>query len=53
MSESGQDVKTDDTIADLSILRRPIKTSMSGLKEARKAYDNGTEEVCVLFSNVN
>lgn len=34
---------------DLSVLRKPIKTSMNGFSEARKAYDNGTEEVCSHF----
>lgn len=33
--------------SDLSILRKPIKTSMNGLNEARKAYEDGTDEVCV------
>lgn len=40
------DPNAKDTTADLSILRRPIKTSTSGLNEARKAYENGTDEVC-------
>lgn len=30
---------------DLSILRKPIKTSVNGLNEARKAYEDGTDEV--------
>lgn len=32
--------------SDLSILRKPIKTSVNGLNEARKAFEDGTEEVC-------
>lgn len=32
---------------DLSILRKPIKTSVNGLNEARKAYEDGTDEVCL------
>lgn len=31
---------------DLSILRKPIKTSVTGFNEARRAYEDGTEEVC-------
>lgn len=34
---------------DLSILRKPIKTSVIGLNEARKAYEDGTDEVCISF----
>lgn len=30
---------------DLSILRKPIQTSVTGFNEARKAYEDGTEEV--------
>lgn len=30
---------------DLSILRKPIKTSVNGFNEARKAYEDGTHEV--------
>lgn len=30
---------------DLSILRKPISTSITGFNEARKAYENGTDEV--------
>lgn len=30
---------------DLSVLRKPIKTSVSGLVEVQKAYENGTDEV--------
>lgn len=30
---------------DLSILRKPIKTSVTGFNEARRAYEDGTEEV--------
>lgn len=33
------------TGGDLSILRKPIKTSVTGFNEARKAYEDGTEEV--------
>lgn len=37
---------TEMVSSDLSILRKPIKTSVNGLNEARKAYEDGTEEVC-------
>lgn len=47
MSHNQLDTGADEATADLSILRRPIKTSMNGLNEARKAYENGTEEVCI------
>lgn len=30
---------------DLSILRKPIQTAITGFLEAIKAYENGTEEV--------
>lgn len=30
---------------DLSILRKPIKTSATGFNEARRAYEDGTQEV--------
>lgn len=30
---------------DLSILRKPITTGLTGFLEAKRAYDNGTEEV--------
>lgn len=36
---------TEKLSSDLSILRKPIKTSVNGLNEARKAYEDGTEEV--------
>ncbi|XP_031617793.1 uncharacterized protein LOC116337400 [Contarinia nasturtii] len=36
---------------DLSVLRKPIKTSINGLNEARKAFEDGTEEVRKLLSN--
>lgn len=47
MNSSQLETNVDDT-ADLSILRKPIKTSLRGLNEARKAYENGTDEVCVV-----
>lgn len=34
---------------DLSILRKPIQTSITGFSEVMKAYTNGTEEVIVFF----
>lgn len=37
---------TSTTGKDLSILRKPIKTTVTGFNEARKAYENGTQEVC-------
>lgn len=38
--------ETENVSNDLSILRKPIKTSVNGLNEARKAYEDGTDEVC-------
>lgn len=35
----------EPTGSDLSILRKPIQTSVTGFNEARKAYEDGTEEV--------
>lgn len=37
---------TETITSDLSILRKPIKTSVNGLNEARKAFEDGSEEVC-------
>lgn len=37
---------TEAMTSDLSILRKPIKTSVNGLNEARKAFEDGTDEVC-------
>lgn len=37
---------TEAVSNDLSILRKPIKTSVNGLNEAKKAYEDGTDEVC-------
>lgn len=36
---------TASTSGDLSVLRKPITTSVNGLNEARKAYEDGTDEV--------
>lgn len=36
---------TETASNDLSILRKPIKTSVNGLNEAKKAYEDGTDEV--------
>uniref|UniRef100_A0A1L8DCH8 C2H2-type domain-containing protein n=1 Tax=Nyssomyia neivai TaxID=330878 RepID=A0A1L8DCH8_9DIPT len=36
---------------DLSILRKPISTSITGFNEARKAYENGTDEMRQLLAN--
>lgn len=30
---------------DFSLIRKPIITSVTGFPEAKKAYDNGTDEV--------
>ena len=30
---------------DESLLRQPIRTSCAGFQEAKKAYENGTDEV--------
>lgn len=35
---------------DLSVLRKPILTALAGFLEAKRAYDNGTEEVRRLLS---
>lgn len=35
---------------DLSILRKPIQTSITGFHEAMKAYNDGTDEVIIFFS---
>lgn len=42
---------TEANVNDLSILRKPIKTSVHGLNEARQAFDDGTDEVC--FNKTN
>lgn len=42
---------TEGVTNDLSILRKPIKTSITGLNEARKAYEDGTEEIRKLLAN--
>ena len=34
---------------DLSILRKPINTSVTGFLEVKKAYDDGTDEVCLFY----
>lgn len=39
---------TETASNDLSILRKPIKTSVNGLNEAKKAYEDGTDEVSEL-----
>lgn len=36
---------TETASNDLSILRKPIKTSVNGVNEAKKAYEDGTDEV--------
>ncbi|XP_037029904.1 zinc finger protein 800 [Bradysia coprophila] len=38
-------------IRDLSILQKPIQTSITGFKEVVKAYKDGTEEIKLLLSN--
>lgn len=40
-----------ESTIDHSILRKPIKTSVAGLIEARKAFDDGTDEVSVAFDS--
>lgn len=47
ISTSSLHSDTETVSSDLSILRKPIKTSVNGLLEARKAYDDGTDEVCI------
>lgn len=41
---------TETVSNDLSILRKPIKTSVNGLNEAKKAYEDGTDEVSDFLS---
>ncbi|GAB0092813.1 hypothetical protein DMENIID0001_078490 [Sergentomyia squamirostris] len=49
MNEDGAENSHD--CLDLSILRKPITTSINGFSEVRKAYDNGTDEIRQLLTN--
>lgn len=40
---------TETASNDLSVLRKPIKTSVNGLNEAKKAYEDGTDEVSEMY----
>lgn len=40
---------SNEHVHDLSILRKPIQTSVTGFHEAMKAYNNGTEEVIMIY----
>lgn len=45
---------TKKPVADLSVLRQPVDTSVSGLKQAVKVFETGTPEVCVcVFTSAN
>lgn len=44
-SDSEQPSNTKQKKDDLSILRKPINTSLNGFLEAKRAYENGTDEV--------
>lgn len=50
-SDSVNKTDLETMTSDLSVLRKPIKTSVNGLNEARKAFEDGTEEVRKLLSN--
>lgn len=41
----GEESNPSSVNFDLSLLRRPIATSITGLEEALKAYKDGTNEV--------
>lgn len=42
--------RVDGSVSDLSVLRKPMLTSVTGFNEAMLAFQNGTDEVsvCVL-----
>lgn len=44
-SDSEQPSNIKSKKDDLSILRKPINTSLNGFLEAKRAYENGTDEV--------
>lgn len=46
--EENTNTSTSTNCFDFSLLRKPIVTSVTGFPEAKKAYDNGTEEVCIV-----
>lgn len=46
---SSSDLVTDPNQPDLSILRTPIGTSVTGFLETIQAYENGTGEVSYFF----
>lgn len=46
MNKAGMD---SDSQLDLSILRKPISTSITGFQEVMKAFENGTDEVYLHF----
>lgn len=45
-SDTEQNKQKDDQ----SLLRKPIHSALSGFLEAKKAYENGTDEVSTLGS---
>lgn len=42
---SGQDVEENEEDIDFSLLRKPIPTNVTGFAQARKIFDQATEEV--------
>ncbi|KAL5283713.1 ZNF800 family protein [Megaselia abdita] len=49
-SDSEQPSNSKQKKDDLSILRKPINTSLNGFLEAKRAYENGTDEIRRLLS---
>lgn len=43
--ESDESNNSSHNQIDLSLLRKPIKTSVEGFEEALRAYESGTNEV--------
>lgn len=41
---------TTNQCFDLSLIRKPIITSVTGFLEAKKAYDKGTDEVNIYIT---
>lgn len=48
---TGQAVEENDDI-DFSLLRKPILTSITGFAQARKIFDQATEEVINTYSKI-
>lgn len=45
------DTKLSKERPDLSILRKPIPTSITGFRETIQAYENGTDEVNIIAND--